>query len=86
MRKVELRFAGLEVESADRDRGIRQTLAPSIQVEIGVSGRMSARGPAPAATAAAATSPTGFTGKPHVEGAARRGGARAGGNRGRALG
>jgi hypothetical protein len=35
MRKVELRFAGLEVESADRDRGIRQTLAPSIQVKIG---------------------------------------------------
>ena len=68
MRKVELRFAGLEVESTGRDRGIRQTLAPSIQVEIGVNGRMSARGPAPAATAAAATSPTNFTAKPHVEG------------------
>jgi hypothetical protein len=68
MRKVELRFAGLEVESTGRDKGIRQTLAPSIQVEIGVNGRMSARGPAPAATAAAATSPTGFTGKPSVEG------------------
>jgi hypothetical protein len=68
MRKVELRFAGLEVESADRDRGIRQTLAPSIQVKIGVNGRMSARGPALAASAVVATSPTDFTRKPYVEG------------------
>ena len=43
-------------------------LAPSLQVKIEVNGRISTRGPAPAASAAVATSPTGFTTKPHVEG------------------
>ncbi|MCC6003674.1 MAG: hypothetical protein LM590_04970 [Thermofilum sp.] len=43
-------------------------LAPSIQVKIAVSGRISPQGPAPAASAAVATSPTDFTRKPSVEG------------------
>ena len=42
-------------------------LAPSIQ-KIEVNGRISQQGPALAASAAVATSPTGFTTKPHVEG------------------
>ena len=42
--------------------------APSIQIKIVVSGRISPQGPALAATAAVATSPTNFTRKPHVEG------------------
>jgi membrane-bound metal-dependent hydrolase YbcI (DUF457 family) len=43
-------------------------LAPSLQVKIEVNGRISTRGPAPAASAAVATSPTDFTTKPYVEG------------------
>jgi membrane-bound metal-dependent hydrolase YbcI (DUF457 family) len=43
-------------------------LAPSLQVKIEVNGRMSTRGPALAASAAVATSPTDFTRKPYVEG------------------
>ena len=42
-------------------------LAPSIW-RIVVSGRISPQEPAPAATAAVATSPTDFTRKPYVEG------------------
>jgi hypothetical protein len=41
--------------------------APSIW-RIMASGRISPQGPAPAATAAVATSPTDFTRKPYVEG------------------
>jgi hypothetical protein len=45
-----------------------QPPAPSIQIKIAVSGRISPQGPAPAASTAVATSPTGFTTKPSVEG------------------